>query len=643
MVLFVLSDPPRQPSDVSLHRCRFEHAVTGPVPSQFVMDCTWCLVRLCEESEGETRNFAAFLPQMLAAQALLAAEEEALPTVLCNAATAIEAKRIIQLRLAVIAVLMTQVWLSEADLGLVMRFVNRPEVYEMPPGWPYAHQVLKDDPKKALKPAEVEHANGASDEGGAALVPQSLIGASPGEYVLFDLNRDNVADIPDVTVELLSPTSALAALQERPPQSEAIIVAGRRYASFMTLKNALVEIVLEQEPGMHLRFEDDEHAIKTLLSYHPDADRLLEDLVAVKVDCSPVDDDTRCLWVIKFDGYEEDVSLRECLEGLERALSLDAKDGGSPKRFVPRLGPARRQEDSRCSRLLEGLKFALSAGTMSLNSDQGIFVIFMSDTLSYRHVPLNDSSLAPLGRHIRELPPGWEVRGGTPPQLAPKGYRLGRACATLEDAWAAHLEQQFHKAQQGTRPSRPEASPTQLKGSPASSPQPVAIAKPASNGVSFQVQPEMTVDVTLLDREALIARLLEAEARNEELQRHIFQLREERDDRQRRLDEALFENARLHGLNHRSVSQSSLPTSPSQRMLVTSPQPLQPSNSSGFIKSEASALPPVPNSWQPPTSARETPGRSTLSPVSADGDGEEGDMFPGPDFSCALTEAPAGA
>mmetsp|Transcript_128947 Transcript_128947/g.181890 ORF Transcript_128947/g.181890 Transcript_128947/m.181890 type:complete len:478 (-) Transcript_128947:100-1533(-) len=269
-----------------------------------------------------------------------------------------------------------------------------------------------------------------------------------------------------------------------------------------------------------------------------------------------------------------------------------------------------------------------------VTQDQGIFVIFMSDTLSYRHVPLNDSSLAPLGRHIRELPPGWEVRGGTPPQLAPKGYRLGRACATLEDAWAAHLEQQFHKAQQGTRPSRPEASPTQLKGSPASSPQPVATAKPASNIVSFQVQTEMTVDVTLLDREALIARLREAEARNEELQRHIFQLREEREDRQRRLDEALFENARLHGLNHRSVSQSSLPTSPSQRMLVTSPQPLQPSNSSGFIKSEASALPPVPNSWQPPTSARETPGRSTLSPVSADGDGEEGDMFPGPDFNC---------
>lgn len=324
MVLFVLSDP----------RLPF-----GQLRMRSAFDSTNPWLRSAYAALGPGNRVTCLYigaGSSMRSQALLAAEEEALPTVLCNAATAIE------------------VWLSEADLGLVMRFVNRPEVYEMPPGWPYTHQVLKDGPKKALEPAdeaaEAEHTNGASSDEGAALVPQSLIGASPGEYVLFDLNRDNVADIPDVTVELLSPASALTALQERPPQSEAIIVAGRRYTSFMTLKNALVEIVLEQEPGMHLRFEDDEDAIKTLLSYHPDADRLLEDLVAIKVDCSPVDDDTRCLWVIKFDGYEEDVNLRECLEGLERALSLGAQKGGFPKRFVPRLGPARRREDFRPSR-----------------------------------------------------------------------------------------------------------------------------------------------------------------------------------------------------------------------------------------------------------------------------------------------------
>merc|ERR1719401_2856568 len=55
---------------------------------------------------------------------LLPAEAGALPRVLANAATAIE------------------VFLSEAELGLVMRFVNRPEVYEMPPGWPYSDPTL---------------------------------------------------------------------------------------------------------------------------------------------------------------------------------------------------------------------------------------------------------------------------------------------------------------------------------------------------------------------------------------------------------------------------------------------------------------------------------------------------------------------
>eukprot|EP00913_Durusdinium_trenchii_P016624 g15627.t1 len=212
-------------------------------------------------------------------RARLAAEAAVLPTVLCNAATAIE------------------VWLSESDLGLVMRFVNRPEVYEMPPGWPYTHQVL-EDPGPARLEGEAADEEGALEAAeGAPLLPQSLIGPSPGEqYALFDLNRDNPTDIPDVASDLMSPSSALAVLEER-PKSEAILLAGRRYSSLATLQNT--------EPGMHLRFEDDEDAMKTLLSFHPEGDRLLEDLVAIKVDCSPVDDDTRCLWVIKFDGYEE--------------------------------------------------------------------------------------------------------------------------------------------------------------------------------------------------------------------------------------------------------------------------------------------------------------------------------------------------
>lgn len=312
MVLFVLSDPNlpfgqlriRNAFDKTNPWLRSAYAALGP---QNRVTCLYIGAGAAARSEE-----------------LLAAEAEALPTVLCNAATAIE------------------VWLSESDLGLVMRFVNRPEVYEMPPGWPYTHQVLEDPGAAQLEDLEADEA-----AEGAPLLPQSLIGPSPGEqYALFDLNRDNPTDIPDVALDLMSPSSALAALQERPAHGahgDAILLAGRRYPSLAKLQSTVADIVIEQEPGQHLRFEDDEDAMKTLLSFHPDGDRLLEDLVAIKVDSSPVDDDTRCLWVIKYDGYEEDVSLRTCLEGLEKVLNLEdaqTKQEDS-QHFLPRLGPGR--------------------------------------------------------------------------------------------------------------------------------------------------------------------------------------------------------------------------------------------------------------------------------------------------------------
>lgn len=263
-----------------------------------------------------------------AAEPLLAAEAGALPRVLGNAATAME------------------LWLSEADLGLLMRFVNRPELYEMPPGWPYrdalppaagaeATAVSAGAPvageisdASARDGVEAEASEGAEATGDHDVLESfnsgSLIGPSEGdEFALFDLNRNNPTDLPEqVMLAPMSPQSAVAALAERPPDCEALRVAGRRYQSLAKLQDDMVQIMVDHKEGMHLRFEDDEDAVKALISFHPESDRLLEDLVAVKVDCSPIDDDTRCLWVIKFDGYEEDVSLRACLQGLESWLRL---------------------------------------------------------------------------------------------------------------------------------------------------------------------------------------------------------------------------------------------------------------------------------------------------------------------------------
>jgi len=280
-----------------------------------------------------------------AGEPLLPAEAGALPRVLANAATAIE------------------VYLSEADLGLVMRFVNRPEVYEMPPGWPYNEPALpaatEPAAAAAVPPAaspvgSLPPAGAAGEQGDVASSAEPLVsynlglltGPSDGDrFALFDLNRDDTSEPPESFLAPMSPQNALAVLAERPPDCEALLVAGRRYASLAALQSDLVELMLDTPPGQHLRLQDDEDKIRTLIAYHPDGDRLLEDLVEVKVESSPVDDDTRCYWVVKFDGYEEDISLRTCLGGLRKWLQLDPKpeataigEGMAPLR---RLGPGR--------------------------------------------------------------------------------------------------------------------------------------------------------------------------------------------------------------------------------------------------------------------------------------------------------------
>merc|ERR1719343_1126347 len=99
----------------------------------------------------------------------------------------------------------------------------------------------------------------------------------------------------------MTPAAALDAVRER-PATESIFVAGRKLSSFGVLQKDVGKILVNIRAGQHLRFADDEDLIKALLKYHPDADRLLEECMAIKIDNSPIDDDVRCVWVVKFDG-----------------------------------------------------------------------------------------------------------------------------------------------------------------------------------------------------------------------------------------------------------------------------------------------------------------------------------------------------
>jgi len=311
MILFAVSD-----SQLPFGQLRIRSAYTGDDAR----------LRSAYAVLGEGRRAASLHIGVGFEQAddLLPAEVYALPRVLSNAATAIE------------------VWLAEADLGLVMRFVNRPELYEMPRGW--AREQLLEAPSA---PSENASAEAVAPSAEAQNVG-ALIGPAPGDqFALFDLQRDSESQAPLVTLAPMSPDTAFAALAERPPSCQAVMVAGRRFSSIEQLTKDVVSTVLNHKPGMHLRLANDEDTMKTLLQYHPDRDRLLEDLVAIKIDVSPLDDDIRCLWVIKYDGYEEDVSLKTCFQGLQDWVDLRppspgrALPGGNTAMSTFRLGPGR--------------------------------------------------------------------------------------------------------------------------------------------------------------------------------------------------------------------------------------------------------------------------------------------------------------
>lgn len=167
------------------------------------------------------------------------------------------------------------------------------------------------------------------------------------KFALFDLHRSKESEMPEVALAPTTPQEALLAVGERPPR--AVVEGDRggavrfglvRFESMEKLQDTVKTILFEYNPGWHLRLQDDEDIIKMLISYHPEGDRLLDDMVAVKVDSSPIDDNTRCFWVVKFDGYEEDISIRACLRGFENYLRLQGVEGaGAPT--VRRLGPGR--------------------------------------------------------------------------------------------------------------------------------------------------------------------------------------------------------------------------------------------------------------------------------------------------------------
>lgn len=282
-----------------------------------------------------------------------------------------------------------------------------------------------------------------------------------------------------------------------------------------------------------------------------------------------------------------------------------------------------------------------SVGWIHSQENSGYVGVLIGDSNQKVTMRLNDPSLAVIGTHCRLPPPGWEVRprGPNGPQLTSRYWQCSKQ--NLEAAWATHIELSRNKGAPHAA-GRPDGHLAQGKGSPAASPQHVPLHSSAR-----QAMTNGETQVSSMSREELlqlVGKLQEAlseaqkqveqgrlscEAKDEKMHQLIY----ERNAMQAERDEARHELESLrtqHGVAHRSASQTSLPSAP--QSMVVSPG-LQPSSSAKCIKPDA-ALPPVPNSWQPPQSARDGKCISPVSPVSGGPEEtEDGDMFPEPDFS----------
>merc|ERR1719476_1186693 len=143
-----------------------------------------------------------------------------------------------------------------------MRFINRPEMYEMPPEWPHERMLPNADGGDAASPSigsdertmigGSNNSNGITGSTETSTVDAklesynvgSLIGPSDGDnFRLFDLNRDDPTMAALTQLTPMSPQTAVTTLQERPPACEALLVAGRRFNSFSRLQNDVVQMM----------------------------------------------------------------------------------------------------------------------------------------------------------------------------------------------------------------------------------------------------------------------------------------------------------------------------------------------------------------------------------------------------------------
>jgi len=96
-----------------------------------------------------------------------------------------------------------------------------------------------------------------------------------------------------------------------------IAVGGLRFVNVAALRSRVKEIVNSRSDGEQLKTDGTDYKlIKSLLSFHPKGAEKSKGMVGIKV-AKSAQGDSRCFWMVKDDGKEEDFSAVKCLSAVE--------------------------------------------------------------------------------------------------------------------------------------------------------------------------------------------------------------------------------------------------------------------------------------------------------------------------------------
>jgi len=96
-----------------------------------------------------------------------------------------------------------------------------------------------------------------------------------------------------------------------------IVVGGLRFVNVAALRTRVKEILNSRSDGEQLKTDGSDYKlIKSLLGFHPKGAEKSKGMVGIKVAKSS-QGDSRCFWMVKDDGKEDDFSAQKCLSAVE--------------------------------------------------------------------------------------------------------------------------------------------------------------------------------------------------------------------------------------------------------------------------------------------------------------------------------------